>query len=73
MTVYLFLVMAGFYINRFIFQLIADYGFQVAIPSILLPYMGFVLAMLAAIALRQPWFRVKTISIETGVQVSEQY
>ncbi len=34
----------------------------------MLPYIGYVVGGVVALICRQPWYRVKTIAIETGIQ-----
>ena len=58
-------VVTGVISNMYIFQLFRpEYLFAGA----LLPYCGYILGGITAAILRQPWVRVKTIALETGMQ-----
>ncbi|XP_069114005.1 ileal sodium/bile acid cotransporter-like [Argopecten irradians] len=59
------LLSVGIYSNLFIFKL---FNPKVILAGCLLPYFGYVIGGLIAIILRQPWVKVKTIAIETGMQ-----
>ncbi|PVD18286.1 hypothetical protein C0Q70_20835 [Pomacea canaliculata] len=61
----LFFVTVGIYANRFIFELLDP---MTILAGCLLPYIGYIIGGIFALICRQPWFRVKTIAIETGVQ-----
>ncbi len=55
----------GFATNMYIFKLFTPTLF---LAGCLLPYIGFIAGGAVAALLRQPWYRVKTIAIETGIQ-----
>ncbi len=61
----IFMFTFGIYTNLYIFRLIKP---MVVVSGCLLPYCGFIISGAVAFALRQPWKRVYTISIETGMQ-----
>ena len=61
----LVVVVTGIISNMYIFQLFRpEYLFAGA----LLPYGGYIFGGVIAAILRQPWVRVKTIALETGMQ-----
>ena len=61
----LVVVVTGIFSNMYIFQLFRpEYLFAGA----LLPYGGYIFGGVIAAILRQPWVRVKTIALETGMQ-----
>ena len=55
----------GIYSNLYIFQLIRP---QYCLAGALLPYAGYLIGGTIAAILQQPWQRVKTIALETGMQ-----
>ncbi|XP_046543689.1 ileal sodium/bile acid cotransporter-like [Haliotis rubra] len=55
----------GIYANLFIFRLFKPSTF---LAGCLLPYCGYIIGGLVGLMFRQPWYRVKTIAIETGIQ-----
>ncbi|KAL5022356.1 hypothetical protein ScPMuIL_001511 [Solemya velum] len=59
------LITIGMYTNRYIFSLFSP---KIVFAGCLLPYIGYLLGGLASLIARQPWTRVKTIAIETGLQ-----
>ncbi|XP_033754598.1 ileal sodium/bile acid cotransporter-like [Pecten maximus] len=59
------LLSVGIYSNLFIFKL---FNPKVILAGCLLPYFGYVIGGIIAFILRQPWVKVKTIAIETGMQ-----
>ncbi|XP_060080528.1 ileal sodium/bile acid cotransporter-like [Ylistrum balloti] len=59
------LLSVGIYSNLFIFKL---FNPKVILAGCLLPYFGYVIGGIIAFVLRQPWVKVKTIAIETGMQ-----
>ena len=61
----IFMFTFGIWTNLYIFQLITV---PLCIAGAFLPYVGFILGGLVAFAFRQPWARVVTIAIETGLQ-----
>ncbi|XP_041375774.1 ileal sodium/bile acid cotransporter-like [Gigantopelta aegis] len=61
----LFLIGFGVYTNLWIFRLFKP---STVLAGCLLPYIGYVTGGLIAFICRQPWYRVKTIAIETGIQ-----
>ena len=61
----LVLLVVGIYSNMYIFRLFKP---KIILAGCLLPYIGYMSGGVAAAIFRQPWARVKTISIETGLQ-----
>ena len=61
----IFVMTFGVYTNLYMFKLFTP---MMILAGVLLPYAGFFLGGLIAFICRQPWVRVKTISIETGIQ-----
>ena len=59
------LLVVGIYSNLFIFSLFKP---RVILAGCLLPYIGYTVGGIVAAVLRQPWPRVKTIALETGMQ-----
>lgn len=59
------LLVVGIYSNLYIFRLFKP---KIILAGLLLPYVGYILGGVVALICRQPWTRVKTISIETGLQ-----
>ncbi|OWF37932.1 Ileal sodium/bile acid cotransporter [Mizuhopecten yessoensis] len=59
------LLSVGIYSNLFIFKL---FNPNVILAGCLLPYFGYVIGGIIAFILRQPWVKIKTIAIETGMQ-----
>lgn len=59
------LLTVGIYSNLYIFKLFKP---RIVLAGCLLPYIGYVLGGIISLIFRQPWERVKTISIETGMQ-----
>ncbi|XP_071092487.1 ileal sodium/bile acid cotransporter-like [Haliotis cracherodii] len=55
----------GIYANLYIFRLFKP---PTLLAGCMLPYIGYVIGGLIALTCRQPWYRVKTIAIETGIQ-----
>lgn len=55
----------GIYANLYIFKLLRP---EVLVAGAILPNCGFILGGVAGLVFRQPWKRVKTIAIETGLQ-----
>ena len=60
-----FLIGFGVYTNLWIFRLFKP---STVLAGCLLPYIGYVTGGLISFVCRQPWYRVKTIAIETGIQ-----
>ena len=61
----LFFFTVGIYANLYMFKLFTP---KLMIAGCLLPYAGFFLGGITALICRQPWDRIKTIAIETGIQ-----
>ena len=61
----LIFIIVGIYSNLYIFKLIRPIYL---VAGGLLPYIGYITGGLVAFICRQPWTRVKTIAIETGMQ-----
>ena len=59
------LITVGIYSNLFIFRLFKP---RVVLAACLLPYVGYLVGGIVATIFRQPWRRIKTIAIETGMQ-----
>lgn len=59
------LLVIGIYSNLFIFRL---FKLRVVLAACLLPYVGYLVGGLVATICRQPWPRIKTIALETGMQ-----
>ena len=59
------LIVVGIYSNLFIFRLFKP---RVVLAACLLPYIGYIVGGTIATIFRQPWKRIKTIAIETGMQ-----
>lgn len=59
------LLTVGIYSNLYIFKLFKP---RIVLAGCLLPYIGYLLGGIISLIFRQPWERVKTISIETGMQ-----
>ncbi len=57
----------GIYVNQYIFRLFTP---TLILAGCLLPWLGFFLGGLVAFILRQPFDRITTIAIETGIQNS---
>ncbi|KAK6178491.1 hypothetical protein SNE40_013276 [Patella caerulea] len=55
----------GIYVNMFIFRLFSPIHI---LAGCMLPYFGYIIGGIIALVCRQPWDRVKTIAIETGIQ-----
>ncbi|ESO95075.1 hypothetical protein LOTGIDRAFT_93838, partial [Lottia gigantea] len=55
----------GIYVNLYIFRLFKPLHI---LAGCLLPYFGYLVGGVVALIFRQPWPRVKTIAIETGIQ-----
>ncbi|XP_071090658.1 ileal sodium/bile acid cotransporter-like [Haliotis cracherodii] len=55
----------GIYANLYIFRLFKP---STLLAGCLLPYCGYIIGGLVGLMFRQPWYRVKTIAIETGIQ-----
>nr|KAG5688900.1 hypothetical protein BaRGS_009741 [Batillaria attramentaria]KAG5690279.1 hypothetical protein BaRGS_018631 [Batillaria attramentaria] len=62
-----FLLTVGIYANLYIFRLFDP---MTVLAGCLLPYIGYTVGGLLALIFRQPWTRVKTIALETGIQNS---
>ncbi len=56
----------GIYSHLYLLALVSV---PVVIASSVLPYIGFIGGGVMALICRQPWYRVKTIAIETGIQL----
>ena len=61
------LITVGVYSNLFIFRLFEP---QIVLAACLLPYIGYLIGGVVSTVFRQPWKRIKTIIIETGMQNS---
>lgn len=61
----LVLIVVGISANAYIFRL---FKLKIIAAACLLPYVGYVCGGVVATIFRQPWDRIKTISIETGMQ-----
>lgn len=61
----LVLISVGICANAYIFRLFKP---KIIVAACLLPYVGYVCGGVVATIFRQPWERIKTISIETGMQ-----
>ena len=61
----LFLVTFGVYTNLYVFRL---FSARTLMAACLLPYIGYTLGIAISLLFRQPFYRVKTIAIETGIQ-----
>lgn len=59
------LLVIGIYSNLFIFRLFKP---RVVLAGCLLPYIGYAVGGVVAAVCRQPWYRIKTIALETGMQ-----
>lgn len=59
------LITVGVYSNLFIFRLFEP---QIVLAACLLPYIGYLIGGIVSTIFRQPWKRIKTIIIETGMQ-----
>lgn len=59
------LICVGIYSNMYIFRLFKP---RVILAGCLLPYVGYVAGGVVAAIFRQPWTRIKTIALETGMQ-----
>lgn len=57
----------GVYSNLYIFVVMRNKP-EILLAGALIPYIGFLFGGLVAIITRQSWKRVRTISIETGIQ-----
>lgn len=55
----------GIYSNFYIFKLIKP---EYLVAGGLLPYTGYLAGAIVAFIFRQPWTRIKTIALETGMQ-----
>ncbi|XP_067652774.1 ileal sodium/bile acid cotransporter-like [Haliotis asinina] len=55
----------GIYANLYIFRLFKP---VTLLAGCMLPYVGYIIGGIIAFIFRQPWYRVKTIAIETGIQ-----
>lgn len=65
-VVFSFILLAvGIYSNLYIFRLFKP---RIVLAGCLLPYVGYFCGGVTAAICRQPWRRIKTISIETGLQ-----
>ena len=60
-----FMFTFGVWVNMYIFKLFTP---SLILAGCLLPYLGFLLGGVAAFVLRQPFPRILTIAIETGIQ-----
>lgn len=59
------LLVTGLYSNWYIFEM---FNAKIFLPASILPLSGNIIAGLISLVARMPWTRVKTISIETGLQ-----
>jgi predicted Na+-dependent transporter len=59
------LLAVGIYSNMYIFRLFKP---RIILAGCLLPYIGYVSGGIVAALFRQPWKRIKTIILETGMQ-----
>ena len=59
------LITVGVYSNLYIFRLFEP---RVVLAACLLPYIGYLIGGVVSAIFRQPWRRIKTIIIETGMQ-----
>ncbi|XP_052816512.1 ileal sodium/bile acid cotransporter-like [Mya arenaria] len=64
---FIFVFTVGVYSNLYIFTLMRNKP-EILLAGALVPYVGFIFGGLVAIVTRQSWERVRTISIETGIQ-----
>lgn len=60
-----FLFTVGIWINSYLFGLVTV---KIVVAGLLLPYIGYILSGVAAVLLQQPFYRVVTIIVETGIQ-----
>lgn len=58
-------IVLGVYTNLYIFKLFRP---EYVLAGALLPYFGYIAGGIVAAILRQPWTRIKTIALETGMQ-----
>ena len=63
----LFIMSFGIYVNIYALDFFLD-DWRVGVCSAALPYLGTFISGLVAFLVRQPWYRVKTIAIETALQ-----
>jgi hypothetical protein len=61
----IFMFSFGMYVNAYMFQLFTP---MVIVAGILLPFCGFMGGAAVSAICRQPWKRIKTIALETGIQ-----
>ncbi|WAR12867.1 NTCP2-like protein, partial [Mya arenaria] len=61
----LILLVVGIYSNLYIFRMFKP---NILLAGLLLPYVGYLCGAIFALICRQPWTRIKTIAIETGMQ-----
>ncbi|KAL3859377.1 hypothetical protein ACJMK2_009606 [Sinanodonta woodiana] len=59
------LMTVGIYSNLYIFKM---FDLELILLGAMLPYLGYIMGGLVALSFRQPWERVKTIALETGMQ-----
>ena len=64
-VIILFMFTFGIWTNLYVFKLITP---TMILAGCLLPYTGFILSGLSAFLCRQPFKRILTIAIETGIQ-----
>ncbi|KAK7104424.1 ileal sodium/bile acid cotransporter-like [Littorina saxatilis] len=61
----IFMLTVGIYANLYIFRLFQP---MTILAGCMLPYIGYIVGGTVALICRQPWPRVKTIALETGIQ-----
>ena len=62
---FIFILTVGIYSNMYLFSL---FDGKTVLAACMLPYIGYILGGLLALATCQPWRRIKTVAIETGIQ-----
>ena len=60
----------GMYVNWYMYEIMGSQAAKVIPPSILLPTLGYVIALGVAVLARRNWKQAVAISIETGIQNS---
>ena len=67
----IFIMSFGIYVNIYALDFVLD-NWRVPLCAALLPYIGTFLSGLIAHLVGQPWYRVKTVAIETALQNTAQ-